>query len=82
MTCVAQHFWEQEHSVKDFSIKGIVKLVNPPHTKKAKTNMLEDFEYYWQARLNTFKPFGLNDYIRSTKSKEKKGQGTGKNSIL
>ena len=61
MTCVAQHFWEQGHSIGDFSIKGIVKLMNPPRTKKAKTNMLEDFEYYWQPRLNTFKPFGLND---------------------
>ena len=30
MTCVAQHFWEQGHSIEDFSIKGIAKLVNPP----------------------------------------------------
>ena len=74
MTCVAQHFWKQDHSVKDFSIKGIVKLVNPPHTKKAKTNMLEDFEYYWQARLNTFKPFGLNDFKEYQEHRKRRGK--------
>ena len=74
MTCVAQHFWEQDHSVKDLSIKGIVKLVNPPRTKKAKTNMLEDFECYWQARLNTFKPFGLNDFKEYQEHRKRRGK--------
>ena len=75
MTCVAQHFWEQDYSVKDLSIKGIVKLVNPPCTKKVKTNMLENFEYYWQARLNTFKPFGLNDFKEDQEHKKRRGKG-------
>ena len=74
MMCVAQHFWEQDHSVKDLSIKGIVKLVNPPRTKKAKINMLEDFEYYWQARLNTFKPFGLNDFKEYQEHRKRRGK--------
>ena len=75
MTCVAQHVWEQGHSIEDFSIKGIVKQMNPRQTKKAKTNMLEDFEYYWQARLNTFKPFGLND-IKEYLEHKKEGART------
>ena len=53
-----QHFYAtQRHSVKDFSIKGILKLTTPsPSGKKARDKILTEFEEYWQTRLMTLEP--------------------------
>ena len=48
--------------------------MSPPRTKKTKTNTLEDFEYYWQARLNTFKPFGLNHVKEYLEHRKRRGK--------
>ena len=44
----------------DFLIQSIAKLENPPHSKKALEQCLRDFEGYWQMKLNTMTPHGLN----------------------
>ena len=61
-TCKSgQHFYvTSEHSVKDFCIKGIVKLTNPPMQEKARDKILTISEGYWQTKLVTLEPYGLN----------------------
>ena len=44
----------------DFLIQVIAKLENPPRSKKALEQHLRDFEGYWQIKLNTMTPHGLN----------------------
>ena len=44
----------------DFLIQGIAKLENPARSKKALEQHLRDFEGYWQMKLNTMTPHGLN----------------------
>ena len=44
----------------DFLIQGIGKLENPPRSKKALEQRLRDFKGYWQMKLNTMIPHGLN----------------------
>ena len=50
----------EEHSLEDFSIMEIVKLENPPRNPKALDLHLREFEGYWQVRLNTLEPYGMN----------------------
>ena len=39
---------------------GIVRIENPPGTKSALKKMLADFEGYWQIKLQTIEPWGMN----------------------
>ena len=39
---------------------GIVQLENPPKTPKALKARLIEFEGYWQVKLQTLEPYGLN----------------------
>ena len=39
---------------------GIVQLENPPKTPKALKARLIKFEGYWQVKLQTLEPYGLN----------------------
>ena len=61
-TCgIVKHFIEMEgHSVEHFGIMGIVRIENPPGTKSALKKMLADFEGYWQIKLQTIEPWGMN----------------------
>ena len=36
--------------------------------------MLEDFDYYWKASLNTFKSFGLNDFKEYKEHRKRRGK--------
>ena len=62
-TCkTVQHFYLTEgHSIEDFHITGIAKLVNPPRNPEKKSERLGNFEGYWQIKLMTLEPYGLND---------------------
>ena len=42
-------------------IMGIVKLTNPPRDKEERKFRLWQFERYWQVKLGTVHPHGLND---------------------
>ena len=42
-------------------IMGIVKLTNPPRDKEERKLRLWQFEGYWQVKLGTVHPHGLND---------------------
>ena len=56
-----KHFYKtRDHSVQDFRITGIVQLENPPKTPKALKARLIEFEGYWQVKLQTLEPYGLN----------------------
>ena len=56
-----KHFYETpDHSVQDFKIMEIVQLKNPPKKPKALTARLIEFESYWQIKLQTLEPYGLN----------------------
>ena len=61
-TCnTVRHFLETaNHSVEDFRIMGIVQLENPPKTAKKLKARLIEFEGYWQVKLQTLEPYGLN----------------------
>ena len=61
-TCgIVKHFIEMEgHSIEHFGIMGIVHIENPPGTKSALKKMLADFEGYWQIKLQTIEPWGMN----------------------
>ena len=39
---------------------GIVQLESPPKTPKALKARLIEFEGYWQVKLQTLEPYGLN----------------------
>ena len=39
---------------------GIVQLENPPKEPKAVKARLIQFEGYWQVKLQTLEPYGLN----------------------
>ena len=54
---MVQHFCLTEgHSIEDFSVTGIVGLVNPPKNPEKKSERLGNFEDYWQAKLMTLEP--------------------------
>ena len=61
-TCsTVKHFYETlDHSFQDFRIMRIVQLENPPKTPKALKARLIEFEGYWQVKLQTLEPYGLN----------------------
>ena len=61
-TCsTVKHFYEApDHSVQDFRIMGIVQLENPSKEPKALKARLIEFEGYWQVKLQTLEPHGLN----------------------
>ena len=73
-TCgVVKHFLLKElHSVWDFEIMGIIQLENPPKNKEAIKAKLKESEAYWQLRLKTIEPFGMNliwEYLELTGEK-------------
>ena len=58
---IVKHSIEMEgHSVEHFRIMGIVRIQNPPGTKYALKKVLADFEGYWQIKLQTMEPWGMN----------------------
>ena len=61
-TCnTVKHFYETlNHSVQDFRIMGTVQLEHPPKTPKALKARLIELEGFWQVRLQTVEPYGLN----------------------
>ena len=63
------------HSIADFNITGIAKLVNLPSNPENKLERLGNFEGYWQIKLMTLEPYGLNDREEffSTRSGGKRG---------
>ena len=44
-----------------FSVMGIAQLQNPLKNKKANVKMMKEFERYWQVKVGTIKPHGMND---------------------
>ena len=60
-TCFSnKHFYETPgHSIEDFSITG-AHLENPPTDPDELKVRLWEFERYWQIKLNTLEPHGLN----------------------
>ena len=59
---MVQHFCLIEgHSIADFNITGIAKLMNPPGNPEKKSEILGNFEGYWQIKLKTLEPYDLND---------------------
>ena len=51
---IEMHFLKPEHSVQDFTITGIVQLVNPPRDPIGR---LREFEGYWMIKLQTLEPY-------------------------
>ena len=49
------------HSIEDFTVTGIVGLVNPPRNPEKNSERLGNFEGHWQVKLITLEPYGLND---------------------
>ena len=39
---------------------GIVRLEKPPKSPKDLKKMLKEFEGYWQIKLQTLEPYGMN----------------------
>ena len=61
MCCTNKHFYGTPgHSIEDFSITGIALLENPPTDPEELKLRLWEFEGYWQIKLNTLEPHGLN----------------------
>ena len=59
--CTNKHFYGTPgHSIEDFSITGIARLENPPTDPEELKLRLWEFEGYWQIKLNTLEPHGLN----------------------
>ena len=59
---MVQHFYLTEgNSVEDFTITGIVGMVNCPKNPEKKAERLGNFERYWQVKIMTLEPYGLND---------------------
>ena len=65
-TCsTVKHFYEApDHSVQDLRIMGIVQLENPPkepkEPKEPKALKARLIEGYFQVKLQTLEPYGLN----------------------
>ena len=73
-TCdIVKYFLLKEgHSVSDFEIMSTIQLENPPKSKEAIKAKLKESEAYWQLRLKTIEPFGMNlicEYLESTGEK-------------
>ena len=67
-----QYIYKEGHSAWDFEIIGIIQLENPPKRKEAIKAKLKGSEAYWQLRLKTIEPFGMNlicEYLELTGEK-------------
>ena len=65
-----KHFMETSgHSVSGFKILGIVQLKNPPRSKADIKERLTEFEGYWQIKLQTIEPYGMNTFLEYLKAK-------------
>ena len=54
--------WKEDYEENYlFSVMGIVQLANPPKNKNAKVKMTKEFEGYWQVKVGTIKPHGMNE---------------------
>ena len=54
--------WSKDYETNDiFHIIGMAKITNLPSNPKLRAKRLWEFEGYWQVKLNTVKPFGMND---------------------
>ena len=71
-TCgIVKHFMETGgHSVNDFRIMGIVQLENPPRSKADLKKRLIEFEGYWQIKLQTIEPYGMNTILEYLEAKK------------
>ena len=60
-TCeIVEHFLkEEDHSLWDFSIMGIVQTENPPKNREKLMQGLREFGGHWEVNLKT-KSFGMN----------------------
>ena len=58
------------HSVNDFRIMGIVQLENPPRSKADLKKRLIEFEGYWQIKLQTIEPYGMNTILEYLEAKK------------
>ena len=67
---IEMHFLKPEHSVQDFTITGIVQLVNPP---REPIGRLREFEGYWMIKLQTLEPYGMNGINEYQRIIAKKG---------
>ena len=74
-TCgIVKHFMETNgHSVNDFRIMGIVQFQTPPRSKADLKKRLTEFEGYWQIKLQTIEPYGMNTILEYLEAKEGKG---------
>ena len=70
-TCgIVKHFMETRgHSANGFRIMGIVQLENPPRSKADLKKRLTEFEGYWQIKLQTIEPYGMNTILEYLKQK-------------
>ena len=58
---VDRHFVETaEHSLDDFDVQIICMLEKPPRGRRDLRIRLKQFEGYWQIKLCTLKPYGMN----------------------
>ena len=65
---------EQIYAANDIiGITGIAKITNLPSDPKLKQKRLWQFEGYWQAKLSTMKPFGMNDINELQQCRKKYG---------
>ena len=57
------------HSVSDFKIMGTVQLENPPRSKADLMKRLTEFQCYWQIKLHTIEPYGMNTILEYLEAK-------------
>ena len=67
---IEMHFLKPEHSVQDFTITGIMQLVNPPRDPIGR---LREFEGYWMIKLQTLESYGMNGINEYQRIIAKKG---------
>ena len=59
---MVQHFYLTEgDSMEDFTVTGIVGLVNPSGNTEKKSERLGNFEGCWQVKLMTLESYGFNN---------------------
>ena len=49
---------------------GIVQLENPPRSKADLKKRLIEFEGYWQIKLQTIEPYGMNTVLEYLEAKK------------
>ena len=58
---IDKHFIEaSDHIIEDFDVQIIVQLENVPRDKDQARKRRKQFEGYWQIKLCTLAPYGLN----------------------